>query len=89
MRPRRRSTPYLLVAPALALFTFESSARSAATAVFSFFDWNGFGPFEAVGIANYSGRPATRSSGLPSSTLPSTSPSRSFWSCSSGCSWPG
>ena len=53
MRPRRRSTPYLLVAPALALFTFAVLGPIGATAVFSFFDWNGFGPLEAVGIANY------------------------------------
>jgi len=53
MRPRRRYTPYLLVAPALALFTFAVLGPIAATGVFSFFDWNGFGPMEPVGIHNY------------------------------------
>ena len=53
MRPGRRLTPYLLVAPALALFTFVVLGPIAATAVFSFFEWNGFGPFELVGFANY------------------------------------
>ena len=53
MRPRRRATPYLLVAPALALFTFAVLGPIVATAAFSFFDWNGFGPFDPVGFANY------------------------------------
>ena len=53
MRPRRRITPYLLVAPALALFTFAVLGPIVATGVFSFFDWDGFGPFDPVGIANY------------------------------------
>lgn len=53
MRPRRRITPYLLVAPALALFTFAVLGPIVATGVFSFFEWNGFGPFDPVGVANY------------------------------------
>ena len=53
MRPRRRATPYLLVAPAMALFTFAVLGPIVATAGFSFFDWNGFGPFDPVGFANY------------------------------------
>ncbi len=53
MRPRRRATPYLLMAPALALFTFAVLGPIVATAAFSFFDWNGFGPFDPVGFANY------------------------------------
>ena len=53
MRPGRRLTPYLLLTPALALFTFAVLGPIAATAVFSFFEWNGFGPFEPVGVANF------------------------------------
>ncbi len=53
MRPRRRITPYLLVAPALALFTFAVLGPIVATGVFSFFEWDGFGPFDPVGFANY------------------------------------
>ncbi len=53
MRPRRRITPYLLVAPALALFTFAVLGPIVATGVFSFFEWDGFGPFDPVGVANY------------------------------------
>jgi raffinose/stachyose/melibiose transport system permease protein len=53
MRPRRRLTPYLLATPALALFTFAVLGPIVATGVFSFFDWNGFGAFEPVGLANY------------------------------------
>ena len=53
MRPRRRITPYLLVAPALALFTFAVLGPIVATGVFSFFEWDGFGPLDPVGVANY------------------------------------
>ncbi|MEX1126574.1 MAG: sugar ABC transporter permease [Acidimicrobiia bacterium] len=53
MRPRRRYTPYLLVTPALALFAFAVLGPIVATGVFSFFDWNGFGPLEPAGMANY------------------------------------
>jgi len=53
MRPRRRITPYLLVTPALALFTFAVLGPIVATGVFSFFEWDGFGPFDPVGVANY------------------------------------
>lgn len=53
MRPRRRITPYLLVAPALALFTFAVLGPIVVTGVFSFFEWDGFGPFDPVGFANY------------------------------------
>ncbi len=53
MRPRRRLTPYLLAAPALALFAFAVLGPIVATGVFSFFEWNGFGPFQAVGLDNY------------------------------------
>ena len=53
MRPQRRITPYLLLAPALALFTFAVLGPIVATGVFSFFDWDGFGPFDPVGLANY------------------------------------
>ncbi|HWL50485.1 MAG TPA: sugar ABC transporter permease [Acidimicrobiia bacterium] len=53
MRPRRRITPYLLVAPALALFTFAVLGPIVVTGVFSFFEWDGFGSFDPVGVANY------------------------------------
>jgi raffinose/stachyose/melibiose transport system permease protein len=53
MRARRRSTPYLLVAPALLLFGAIVLVPIGLTAGFSFFSWDGLGPFEAVGLRNY------------------------------------
>jgi raffinose/stachyose/melibiose transport system permease protein len=53
MRARRRSTPYLLVAPALLVFGGIVLVPIGLTAGFSFFRWDGLGPFEAVGLGNY------------------------------------
>ena len=51
MRARHRSTPYLLIAPALAVFGGVVLVPIGLTARFSFYRWDGLGPFEAVGLA--------------------------------------
>lgn len=53
MRAHRWFTPYLLIVPALALFTFAVLGPVIATGVFSFYEWDGFGEFTSVGIDNY------------------------------------
>ena len=73
MRARRRSTPYLLIAPALLVFAGIVVVPIGLTAGYSFFRWDGLGPFEAVGLLNYRRASRTRSSGRRSPTPPSTS----------------
>jgi raffinose/stachyose/melibiose transport system permease protein len=53
MRARHRATPYLLVAPALLVFGGIVLVPIGLTAGFSFYRWDGLGPFEAVGLGNY------------------------------------
>ncbi len=53
MRARHRATPYLLIAPALLVFGGIVLVPIGLTARFSFYRWDGLGPFEAVGLANY------------------------------------
>jgi raffinose/stachyose/melibiose transport system permease protein len=53
MQARRRATPYLLVAPALLLFGAIVLVPIGLTGWFSFHQWDGLGPFEAAGLANY------------------------------------
>ena len=53
MRARRRSTPYLLIAPALLVFGAIVLVPIGLTARFSFYRWDGLGPLEAVGLLNY------------------------------------
>ena len=53
MRARHRSTPYLLIAPALLVFGAIVLVPIGLTARFSFFRWDGLGPFEPVGLLNY------------------------------------
>lgn len=53
MQARHRATPYLFVAPAVVLFAAIVLGPIAATGVFSFFRWDGFGAFEAIGLRNY------------------------------------
>lgn len=53
MRSDRWFTPYLLVVPALALFTFAVLGPVIATGIFSFYEWDGFGSFTSVGLDNY------------------------------------
>ena len=53
MRARHRSTPYLLIAPALLVFGTIVLVPIGLTGRFSFFRWDGLGPWEAAGLANY------------------------------------
>lgn len=53
MRARRRATPYLLLAPALVVFAGIVLVPIGLTAGFSFFEWDGIGPFVGAGLANY------------------------------------
>ena len=53
MRARHRATPYLLIAPRLLVFGGIVLVPIGLTAGFSFFRWDGLGPFEAVGLLNY------------------------------------
>jgi raffinose/stachyose/melibiose transport system permease protein len=53
MKPTRPVTPYLFLAPALAVFGFAVLAPMLLTVGYSFMDWNGFGPMTFVGVDNY------------------------------------
>lgn len=53
MRTSSRITPYLLVGPALALFSFAVLGPVIATIYFSFFKWDGFGEMQSAGLDNY------------------------------------
>ena len=53
MKPNRRLTPYLFVAPAVLVFGFAVLLPVVMTGVYSFTDWDGFGPKVFVGLDNY------------------------------------
>jgi raffinose/stachyose/melibiose transport system permease protein len=53
MKPTSRLSPYLFLAPALALFGFAVLLPMVLTVGYSFTDWNGFGPMTFVGLDNY------------------------------------
>jgi raffinose/stachyose/melibiose transport system permease protein len=53
MKPSRAATPWLFLAPALALFGFAVLVPMVATVGYSFTDWNGFGAMTFVGLDNY------------------------------------
>src|SRR4029079_9711171 len=53
MKSPRPVTPYLFLAPALAVFGFAVLAPMLLTVGFSFTEWNGFGPMTFVGVDNY------------------------------------
>ena len=53
MRPDRAITPWLFLAPALAVFGAAVLLPMALTAGYSFTEWNGFGPMTFVGLDNY------------------------------------
>ena len=52
MRPTRRITPWLFVAPGLAVFGAAVLLPMVLTAGYSFTEWNGFGPMTFVGLDN-------------------------------------
>lgn len=53
MKPTRRITPWLFLAPALAVFGAAVLLPMVLTVGYSFTEWNGFGPMTFVGLDNY------------------------------------
>lgn len=53
MKPNRRLTPYLFLAPAVLVFGFAVLLPVVMTGWYSFTEWNGFGPRTFVGLDNY------------------------------------
>lgn len=53
MKPTRRITPWLFLAPALAVFGMAVLLPMVLTFGYSFTEWNGFGPMTFVGLDNY------------------------------------
>jgi len=53
VRPPRRITPWLFLAPGLAVFGAAVLMPMALTVGYSFTEWNGFGPMTFVGFDNY------------------------------------
>ena len=53
MKPTRAVTPYLFLAPAVAVFGFAVLVPMLLTFGYSLTEWNGFGPMTFVGLDNY------------------------------------
>lgn len=53
MKPTRRITPWLFLAPALGVFGAAVLVPMVLTVGYSFTEWNGFGPMSFVGLDNY------------------------------------
>ena len=53
MKPTRRITPWLFLAPGLVVFGAAVLLPMVLTVGFSFTEWNGFGPMSFVGLDNY------------------------------------
>src|SRR5690242_12063774 len=53
MKPARAITPWLFLAPALAVFGFAVLVPMVFTVGYSFTEWNGFGAMTFVGLDNY------------------------------------
>lgn len=53
MKPHRTLSPYLFVAPALAVFAFAVLAPFVTTGFYSLTEWNGYGDMVFVGVQNY------------------------------------
>jgi raffinose/stachyose/melibiose transport system permease protein len=53
MKPTRAASPYLFVAPAVAVFGFAVLVPLVLTVGYSVTDWNGFGAVTFVGFDNY------------------------------------
>ena len=53
MKPNHALTPYLFLAPAVAVFGFAVLVPMITTIGYSFTEWNGFGPMTFVGLDNY------------------------------------
>ena len=90
VKPDRRLTPWLFLAPGLLVFGAAVLLPMVLTIGYSFTDWNGFGPMTFVGLDNYAR--ALDDPRLPrrrSCTSSSTSPRRWSWRCWSGWASPG
>jgi raffinose/stachyose/melibiose transport system permease protein len=53
MKPNRAATPYLFIVPAMLVFGFAVLVPLVFTVVYSFTEWDGFGPMTWVGFDNY------------------------------------
>jgi raffinose/stachyose/melibiose transport system permease protein len=53
VKPIRRITPWLFLAPALGVFGMAVLLPMVLTVGYSFTEWNGFGPMTFVGLDNY------------------------------------
>lgn len=53
MKPHRTLSPYLFVAPALAVFAFAVLAPFVTTGYYSLTEWNGYGDQLFIGLQNY------------------------------------
>lgn len=53
MKPDRAVTPWLFLAPGIAIFGLAVLLPMVLTVGYSFTDWNGFGPMTFVGLDNY------------------------------------
>ena len=53
MKPHRTLSPYLFVAPALAVFAFAVLVPFVTTGYYSLTEWNGYGDMIFVGLQNY------------------------------------
>ena len=53
MKPHRTLSPYLFVAPALAVFAFAVLVPFVTTGYYSLTEWNGYGDQVFVGLRNY------------------------------------
>lgn len=53
MKPSRRVTPWIFLAPGLAVFGVAVLLPMVLTTGYSFTNWNGFGPMTFVGLDNY------------------------------------
>ncbi len=53
MKPNRAATPYLFIVPAMLVFGFAVLVPLVFTVIYSFTEWDGFGPMTWVGLDNY------------------------------------
>ena len=89
MKPSSRWTPYVLVGPAVAFFTFVVGLPLLGTIGLSFASWSGTNRPKLVGSTTSSAHSGTMSTGAPISTPSSTSPPRWCWRWPSGSPSPG
>ena len=91
-----RLTPYLFLAPAVAVMAVALLYPIGYMIYASFLDWNPsqrIGEADVVGLRNYATcwatRPSTKASGSRCASPPSSSPSRWCWAWAWRCCWTG